>query len=99
MRKGFALKVLLKLLVGGGVGALVVLAWVVGVVLVHDARYGVSSVVNLRRGERLVGASWRDSNLWILTRVARDGESPGEYVFREVSRMGWFEESVTVRER
>jgi hypothetical protein len=47
----------------------------------------------------VVGASWRDTSLWLLTRPARAGEEPAEHVFREVSRMGWLEGSVAIKER
>lgn len=58
-----------------------------------------SQVVDLRPGERLEGASWRGNNLWLLTRRAREGEVPGEHVFREVSRTGWLEGEMVVREK
>lgn len=55
--------------------------------------------VVLRPGEKLVGASWRDSSLWLLTRAARVGESPETHVFRETTELGWLEATVTVVER
>jgi len=61
--------------------------------------YGGSSTVTLRPGEKLVNAGWKDSNLWLLTRRAREGESLESYVFREVSRMGWLEVLVAIHER
>jgi hypothetical protein len=61
--------------------------------------YGRTFTVTLRPGEKLVGASWRESDLWVPTRKAKTGEAPEVHVFRELSRSGWFEASVTIGER
>jgi hypothetical protein len=75
------------------------LALALATALLLEGCVGQARVVELRSGEKLVSASWRDSSLWLLTRAARVGESPEEYLFRESSSLGWLEATVTVRER
>jgi hypothetical protein len=99
VRSGVVLKFLHVLFVGVVVAAVLFLGWIVYTGLARDGKHGVSSVVTLRPGEKLVNATWRDANLWLLTRGAKAGEAPEEHVFREVSRMGWFEESVVIQEK
>jgi hypothetical protein len=84
---------------GSGVVLALVLSWAGCTGRVGGGDYGRTFAVKLRPGEKLVTASWRETDLWVLTRGARPGEVPESYVFRELSRTGWFEASVTIGER
>lgn len=55
---------------------------------------GGETTVNLPRGQRIVLATWKDSNLWYLTRPLQEGEEPVTYTFQESSSWGVVEGTV-----
>ncbi len=48
---------------------------------------------------KLVNMTWKDSDLWILTRPMRDDEIAETYTFSENSNFGVFEGTITVVEQ
>lgn len=60
--------------------------------------YGGSMTVDLEPGQKLEEITWKDSELWILTRPMRDDEVPETHTFYEKSEFGVWEGSVTVKE-
>lgn len=60
--------------------------------------WGGSTTLELPAGEKLIEITWKDANLWYLTRPMRDDESPETYTFREDSEFGIFEGTVTIIE-
>lgn len=59
---------------------------------------GGEMTVELKPGQKLEEITWKDSNLWILTRPFREGEEPETHTFYEDSEWGVFEGTVTVIE-
>lgn len=45
--------------------------------------FGGKIDVELQVGRKLVNATWKDGNLWYLTRPARPGETPEVLIFQE----------------
>jgi len=62
-------------------------------------QWGGSSTVTLNAGQKLVVATWKETDLWLLTRPMREGEVAETYQFSEDSSWGVMEGSVTIVER
>lgn len=60
--------------------------------------YGGQGSINLPRGEKLVVATWKEDNLWYLTRPMRAEETPETYTFRESSSWGVWEGTILIHE-
>jgi hypothetical protein len=61
-------------------------------------QFGGHGNITLPKGQKLVIATWKDDNLWYLTRPMRPNESPETYTFSEESSWGVFEGSYTIKE-
>ena len=62
-------------------------------------RFGGTQTITLSKGTKLVNATWKDDDLWILTRAANQGEQPQVYTFKEDSSFGVIEGTVTIKEQ
>lgn len=60
--------------------------------------FGGKMTINLEKGQKLVNATWKDTDLWILTRPMREGEREEYYKFREKSTYGLLEGEITIVE-
>lgn len=60
--------------------------------------WGGSTTLELQKGEKLIEITWKDANLWYLTRPMRNDEFPETYTFQEDSEFGIFEGTVTIIE-
>lgn len=61
--------------------------------------FGGNIILELDPGRKLEEITWKDSNLWYLTRPMRDGEQAETHTFQCKSEFGVFEGSVTVIEK
>ena len=61
-------------------------------------RMGGNMTINLKPGEKLVNATWKDSSLWMLTRKMRSDDIAETYKFKEDSTFGMVEGTVTIHE-
>ena len=61
--------------------------------------FGGEVVIQLAEGKKLENVTWKDEQLWILTRDKRTGEASERYEFKENSVFGVFEGSVIIVER
>lgn len=59
---------------------------------------GGEMTVELNPGQKLEEITWKDSNLWILTRPFREGEKSETHTFYEDSEWGVWEGTVTIIE-
>lgn len=59
---------------------------------------GGTAIETLAPNTKLVNVTWKDDELWILTRPSRPGENPETYKFIEKSRFGIIEGKVVIRE-
>lgn len=60
--------------------------------------WGGTYTMNLPKGEKLMEVTWKDTNLWYLTRPMQDDEEPETYTFREDSEFGIWEGTVIIVE-
>lgn len=60
--------------------------------------FGGSMTVKIQTGHKLVTATWKNNDLWYLTRPMRIGESAEEYKFKEKSNFGLMEGTVVFKE-
>lgn len=60
---------------------------------------GGQMIVELEPGEKLEEITWKDANLWILTRPMRADEKAETHTFYEFSEFHFFEGEVTVIEK
>lgn len=56
--------------------------------------WGGETTVNLPRGQHLVLVTWKEEDLWYLTRPLHDDEEPETYTFHEQSSWGVLEGTV-----
>jgi hypothetical protein len=61
--------------------------------------FGGSMTEKLPPGEKLVNVTWKETDLWILTRPMQAGETPGTYTFKEKSTYGVMEGTITIVEQ
>lgn len=59
--------------------------------------YGGANV-NVAPGQRVVNATWKNANLWVLTRPLRTGEVPETLTFHEFSAWGIAEGTFVLHE-
>ena len=56
---------------------------------------GGDMTVNLEPNQKLINATWKDDNLWYLTRPMKEGEEAEVLTFQQKSEFGVFEGTVT----
>jgi hypothetical protein len=62
-------------------------------------RWGSQETVTLPAGRKLVNVTWKDSNLWVLTRPAREGEkADAEWAFDENPSWGILAGKIILKE-
>jgi hypothetical protein len=52
----------------------------------------------LEKGRKLVNVTWKDDNLWILTRPMATEDTVETYTFKESSSFGMFQGTVVIKE-
>jgi uncharacterized lipoprotein YehR (DUF1307 family) len=57
--------------------------------------YGGKMTINLPKGQKLINTTWKDTELWYLTRTMTDKEQAENYSFKEKSTFGMMEGEVT----
>jgi hypothetical protein len=62
-------------------------------------KWGGSSTIDLLPGQKLVNVTWKEANLWILTRAAKPGERPETLVFTEDASWGVLNGKITFQEK
>lgn len=60
--------------------------------------FGGSMTLELEPNQKLVTITWKDDDLWYLTRPMREDESPETYTFQQSTDLGVMEGTVTVVE-
>jgi hypothetical protein len=61
--------------------------------------FGGTITVYISTGEKLVNATWKEADLWYLTRPRRSGEVPETSTFKENSTFGMMNGTVIFIER
>ena len=82
-----------------------VLSVVLGIFLVTSCTqnnrvkmFGGTGNINLPKGKKLVTVTWKDTQVWYLTRPMRDGEQTEVYQFQEESSWGMVEGTYNIIE-
>ncbi len=60
--------------------------------------YGGTAELTLPAGQKLVNVTWKDSNLWYLTRPMTSSDSAVIYSFHEESSFGVWEGTYIIKE-
>jgi len=60
--------------------------------------FGGKASLNLPAGQKLVVVTWKDDNLWYLTRPMNENDVPETYTFQEESSWGLMEGTYTIKE-
>lgn len=60
--------------------------------------YGGKSIMELRPNEKLVNITWKETELWILTRPMTEKDLAQTYTFREKSGFGVIEGEYIIKE-
>ena len=60
--------------------------------------FGGSYTANLPKGEKLVNATWKDDQLWYLTKPMTKDDKAETYKLKEDSTMGALQGTVTIKE-
>lgn len=60
--------------------------------------FGGSAKIDLPAGQKLVNVTWKDSNIWYLTRPMRSDEKAESYTFQEKSNFGALEGTYILQE-
>jgi len=95
---------------GGGDGgaifyAIVLIVLVVGIFYscvnqqTSARNWGGDMTIILAPGEKLEEITWKDDDLWYLTRPMREDEVPETHTFRADTVFGVFEGTVTIEEQ
>lgn len=61
--------------------------------------FGGSMTVNLEPNTKLVNATWKDAQLWLLTTGRTTNDLPQVYHFKEKSTLGVLQGNVTIIEK
>lgn len=61
--------------------------------------WGGDMTITLAPGEKLEEITWKDDDLWYLTRPMREDEVPETHVFKADTVFGVFEGTVTIEEQ
>lgn len=61
--------------------------------------WGGSDHVKIMKGQKLVNLTWKEDDLWALTRPMRNGEEPETYSFKESSSYGLMEGEIILEEQ
>ena len=60
--------------------------------------FGGNAEMTLPKGQKLVTVTWKESNLWYLTRPMTDEDVAETYSFKEESSYGVWEGTYTIKE-
>lgn len=61
-------------------------------------KYGGKATMELKPNEKLINVTWKEAELWILTRPMTEKDSAQTYTFREKSSMGIIQGEFTIKE-
>ena len=61
-------------------------------------QFGGSETITLPQGQKLVMITWKESNMWYLTKPMSKVDSAETYTFQEKSSWGVWQGTITVHE-
>jgi hypothetical protein len=66
---------------------------------IRTRAYGGSAIIEAPNCKKVVNATWKATDLWLLVRPMTENEKPEELTFYESSSWGIFEGSIAIREK
>ena len=60
--------------------------------------FGGTATVNLPQGQKLVNITWKEDQIWYLTRPMNSADTAETYTFQEESSYGMMEGTVVLKE-
>lgn len=60
--------------------------------------FGGNATYSLPQGQKLIMVTWKEDNLWYLSRPMKEGESAETYTLQEESSFGMMNGTVTIKE-
>lgn len=60
--------------------------------------YGGTISIDVPKGQKVIEATWKDNDVWYLTRPMREDEKPEIFTFQEDSNLGIIEGKVIFKE-
>lgn len=88
-----------KLIIGGIVVAIVAIIYFVYTTQYGSKHLGGTYTINLEENKKLVNVTWKDTDLWLLTRQAKPNETSETFVFKEDSKFNILSGSVIIKEK
>lgn len=82
----------------GGIALLVVMGFSLTGCKSVAKSYGGTISINVPKGQKVIEATWKDSDVWYLTRPMREGEEPETFTLQEDSNLGIIEGKVIFKE-
>ena len=61
--------------------------------------YGGKASIEVPECQKVINLTWKEADLWILTRPMNKYDNPEELTFSESSSWGIFEGAITVKEK
>ena len=61
--------------------------------------FGGEATINLEKGQKLINATWKNEDLWLLTTDRKTSEKPKIYYFSEKSSFGMMEGTYKIVEK
>jgi uncharacterized lipoprotein YehR (DUF1307 family) len=61
-------------------------------------QFGGTATVNLPQGQKLVNVTWKEDEIWYLTRSMNSTDTAETYTFQEESSYGMMEGTVILKE-
>ena len=99
MKKGLTLVELLAIVVIIAVLVSFVFVSVKGCNQISAKSFGGTMALTLDPGRKLVNATWKDKQIWLLTTVRSLEDKPQTYVFEERSTCGILQGKVVIEEK
>ena len=82
----------------GGIAFLVVMGFSLTGCKSVAKSYGGTISIDVPKGQKVIEATWKDSDVWYLTRPMREGEEPETFTLQEDSNLGIIEGKVIFKE-
>lgn len=82
----------------GGIALLVVMGFSLTGCKSVVKSYGGTISIDVPKGQKVIEATWKDSDVWYLTRPMREGEEPETFTLQEDSNLGIIEGKVIFKE-
>lgn len=82
----------------GGIALLVVMGFSLTGCKSVAKSYGGTISIDVPKGQKVIEATWKDSDVWYLTRPMRKGEEPETFTLQEDSNLGIIEGKVIFKE-